>query len=256
MNNAYRPGGGTWWSSIPPVTKNLIIINIIVWLAEGLVPGFSHTLVDRLGLHMIGSALFFPFQIFTYMFMHDPGNIAHILFNMFTLWMFGRILEQVWGPKRFLIFYMVCGVGAGLVQEAVWALTWQHDYVSGIARINGLTYDHTKELVDAAVAMGDGKWLSAIADFKSQMCTIGASGAIYGILLGFAFTFPDMPLYFFFIPVPIKAKYMVLGYGVIEFLLGISGSVSTVAHFAHLGGMLFGIIMLLYWKKKGTLTRY
>lgn len=253
MNNGYRTGG--WWQSIPPVTKNLIIINVIVWLAEALVPGFSHTLVDRLGLHLIGSVLFYPFQLFTYMFLHDPGNIAHILFNMFTLWMFGRILEHVWGSKRFLIFYMVCGIGAGLVQEAVWALTWEHDYVSGIARLNGLTYDHMKQIVDAAVAAGDSKWLSAIADFKSMMCTIGASGAIYGILLGFAFTFPDMPLYFFFIPVPIKAKYMVIGYGVIEFLLGVSGSMSTVAHFAHLGGMLFGIFMLLYWKKKGILHR-
>lgn len=254
MNNGYRSGG--WWNSIPPVTKNLIIINVIVWLAEVLVPGFSHTLVDRLGLHYIGSSLFYPFQIFTYMFMHAPNNIAHLLFNMFTLWMFGRILEQVWGPRRFLLFYMVCGVGAGLVQEAVWALSWEHDYVSGIARINGLTYDHAKQIVDAAVAAGEGSWLSAIADFKSMMCTIGASGAIYGILLGFAFTFPDMPLYFFFIPVPIKAKYMVIGYGVIEFFLGVSGSMDTVAHFAHLGGMLFGIFMLLYWKKKGMLHRY
>lgn len=254
MYNSYRKDN--WWHSIPPVTRNLIIINVIVWLAEVLVPGFSRTLVDRLGLHIIGSALFYPFQLITYMFMHDPGNIAHILFNMFTLWMFGRILEQVWGAQRFLIFYMVCGIGAGLVQEGVWALTWQHDYVSGIAKINGLTYDHAKQIVDAAVAAGEANWINAIADFKSQMCTIGASGAIYGILLGFAFTFPDMPLYLFFIPVPIKAKYMVIGYGVIEFLLGVSGSVSSVAHFAHLGGMIFGVIMLLYWKKKGTLHRY
>lgn len=113
-----------------------------------------------------------------------------------------------------------------------------------------------QQIVDAAIAVGDGSWLSAIADFKSQMCTIGASGAVYGILLGFAFTFPDLPLYLFFIPVPIKAKYMVIGYGVIEFMLGISGSMSTVAHFAHLGGMLFGIFILLYWKKKGTLHKY
>lgn len=254
MANGYSSGG--WWRSIPPVTKNLIIINLIVWLAEILVPGFSQTLVDRLGLHLIGSTLFNPAQLFTYMFMHDPHSFAHILFNMFSLWMFGRILEQVWGAKRFLLFYLVCGVGAGLVQEGVWALTWKAEYIDGIARLNGLTPEHMEAVVDAAVARGDGEFLSAIAQFKSYMCTIGASGAIYGILLGFAFTFPDMPLYLFFIPVPIKAKYMVIGYGVIEFFLGVSGSMSTVAHFAHLGGMLFGLVMLLYWKKKGTLHRF
>lgn len=253
--NYGRTAGG-WWRSIPPVTKNLIIINLIVWLAEILVPGFADTLVGRLGLHIVGSAMFNPAQIFTYMFLHSPANIMHILFNMFTLWMFGRILEQVWGSRRFLFFYLVCGVGAGLVQQGVWELTWRSDYISGIAKLNGLTTEHMKEIVDSAVAAGDRNWIDAMQAFKSQMCTIGASGAIYGILLGFAFTFPDMPLYLFFIPVPIKAKYMVIGYGVLEFFLGVSGSMSSVAHFAHLGGMIFGIFILLYWKKKGTLHRY
>ncbi len=253
--NYGRTSGG-WWQSIPPVTKNLIIINLIVWLAEILVPDFSETLMNRLGLHMIGSFMFNPAQIFTYMFLHDSANVFHIFFNMFTLYMFGRILEQVWGGKRFLFFYIVCGLGAGLVQQGVWELTWESDYISGIAGLNGLTYDHMKAVVDSAVASGDQNWLNAMASYKSEMCTIGASGAIFGILLGFAFTFPEMPLYFFFIPVPIKAKYMVIGYGVIEFFLGVSGSMSSVAHFAHLGGMIFGIIILLYWKKKGTLHRY
>lgn len=252
--NYGRTSGG-WWQSIPPVTKNLIIINIIVWLA-GLVPGFSETLMNRLGLHMVGSFMFNPAQIFTYMFLHDTHNVFHIFFNMFTLYMFGRILEQVWGGKRFLFFYIVCGLGAGLVQQGVWELTWKSDYISGIAQLNGLTVDHMKAIVDAKIASGDQNWLNAMASYKSEMCTIGASGAIFGILLGFAFTFPEMPLYFFFIPVPIKAKYMVIGYGVIEFFLGVSGSMSSVAHFAHLGGMIFGIIILLYWKKKGTLHRY
>ncbi len=254
MYNGSSSGG--WWRAIPPVTKNLIIINLIVWLAEVLVPGFSKTLVDRLGLHLFGSTLFNPAQVLTYMFMHDPNSPAHIFFNMFSLWMFGRILEQVWGSRRFLTFYLVCGVGAALVQEGVWELTWKSEYVAGIAKLNGLTTEHMGEIVDAAVSSGESQWIEAIASFKSSMVTIGASGAIFGILLGFAFTFPDMPLYLFFIPVPIKAKYMVIGYGVIEFFLGVSGSMSTVAHFAHLGGMLFGILMLLYWKKKGTLHRY
>lgn len=253
MYNSYQRGN--WWQQIPPVTKNLIIINLIVWLAEILVPGFSHTLINRLGLHLIGGHDFNPAQIFTYMFLHDPHNFAHILFNMFTLWMFGRILEQAWGSQRFLFFYIVCGVGAALVQEAVWGLTWRHEYVSIIARANGLTYEHAAGIVDSALKVGDAGFTDAISAFKDSFCTIGASGAVYGILLGFAFTFPNLPLYFFFIPVPIKAKYMVIGYGVIEFLLGVTGTAGTIAHFAHLGGMLFGIILLLYWKKKGIIRR-
>ncbi|MDE6254568.1 MAG: rhomboid family intramembrane serine protease, partial [Muribaculaceae bacterium] len=137
--------------------------------------------------------------------------------------------------------------------EAVWALTWEHEYISGIAKLNGLTYEHMKQVVDMAVASGDVQFTNAIEEFKNTMLVVGASGAIFGLLLGFAFVFPNMPLYLFFIPVPIKAKYMVIGYGVIEFFLGVGGAQSTVAHFAHLGGMLFGLILLLYWKKKGTL---
>ncbi|MDE5808138.1 MAG: rhomboid family intramembrane serine protease [Muribaculaceae bacterium] len=239
---------------IPPVTKNLIIVNLIIWLAMVLFPHqIGYFISNRLGLHYIGASLFNPAQIITYMFVHSTDNFLHILFNMFTLWMFGRILEQVWGSQRFFIFYMICGMGAGLVQEGVWALIWQHEYISGIAHLNGLTYAHMKEVVDAAIAAGDTQFLEAVAQFKNMLVVVGASGAIFGLLLGFAFVFPNMPLYLFFIPVPIKAKYMVIGYGVIEFFLGIGGAQSTVAHFAHLGGMLFGLILLLYWKKKGTL---
>lgn len=243
---------GNTWRGIPPVTKNLILINILLWLVEIVFPRFGVTLVDKLGLHLVGADMFNPIQIITYMFLHDSHNFLHIFFNMFTLWMFGRILEQVWGSKRFFMFYMVCGIGAALVQEAVWALTWKHEYITEIARLNGLTYQHMSEVVTQALADGDTRFLSAVAEMKSSMVTIGASGAIFGLLLGFAMTFPNMPLYLFFIPVPIKAKYMVIGYAVIEFFLGVNGG-GTIAHFAHLGGMLFGLAILLYWKKKGTL---
>ena len=121
---------------------------------------------------------------------------------------------------RFIVFYLVCGIGAAIVQEVVWTFTWEHEYISGIAPLNGLTYDHMKAVVDNALAKGDPQFLSAVAQMKNHMVTIGASGAVFGLLLGFAFVFPDMPLYLFFIPVPIKAKYMVIGYGVIEFFLG------------------------------------
>lgn len=240
---------------IPPVTKNLIIVNLIIWLAMVLFPNqIGYFITNRLGLHYISASLFNPAQLITYMFVHDSHNFLHILFNMFTLWMFGRILEQVWGSQRFFVFYMICGIGAALVQEGVWALTWEHEYISDMARLNGLTYEHMKQAVDAAVASGDISLTQNIEAFKNMtMIVVGASGAIFGLLLGFAFVFPNMPLYLFFIPIPIKAKYMVIGYGVIEFFLGVGGAQSTVAHFAHLGGMLFGLILLLYWKKKGTL---
>ena len=238
---------------LPPVTKNLLIINIMLWLVEFIFPGFAErTLLPRLGLHYIGSDLFNPAQLFTYMFLHDPSGITHIFFNMFSLWMFGRILERVWGGKRYLLFYIVCGVGAALVQEGVWALTWRHDYIQGIAALNGLTYEHMQQIVDQAAASGDTGFIAGMADMKNHLMTIGASGAIFGLLLGFAFVFPDMPLYLFFIPVPIMAKYMVAGYAVLEFFFGVQGG-GTIAHFAHLGGMLFGLAMMLYWKKKGTL---
>lgn len=237
---------------MPPVTKNLIIINVLMWLVYAFVPNFGDTLISTLGLHFFEAEDFNPIQIFTYMFMHDKTNMLHLFFNMFSLWMFGRILEEVWGSKRYLIFYLVCGIGAAFMQEIVWELSWKHEYISALAEINKLSYEHMADIVNMAISKNDAEFMSAIADMKNSMITIGASGSVFGLLLGFAMTFPNMPLYLFFIPVPIKAKYMVTGYAILEFFLGISGS-GTIAHFAHLGGMLFGLIMLLYWKKKGTL---
>lgn len=245
--NSYS--SGNW----PPVTRNLILINVLIWLVEYLFRGFGNTMVNHLGLHYFASDMFNPVQPITYMFLHSQGSITHILFNMFSLWMFGRLMEQVWGSKRFLLYYMVCGIGAAIVQEIVWAFTWEHEYIADIAKVNGLTYDHMKQIVDHALATGNTEFLNAVAAMKSSMVTIGASGAVFGILLGFAFVFPDIPMYLFFIPVPIKAKYMVAGYAVLEFFFGVGGVQSSVAHFAHLGGMIFGLIILLYWKKKGML---
>ena len=249
----FNNSGTGWRAQMPPVPKNLIILTVLLWLVETLIPGFGRTLVDTLGLHFFEGSGFNPAQIITYMFLHSPDSIMHLLFNMFTLWMFGRLMEQVWGSRRFLLFYMVCGVGAAIVQEIVWAFTWEHDYIAGIAPLNGLTYSQMKQVVDLALSNGDAEFIKAVGMMKNSMMTIGASGAVFGLLLGFAFVFPNLPLYLFFIPVPIKAKYMVAGYAVIEFFFGVTGAQSTVAHFAHLGGMLFGLVMLLYWKKKGTL---
>ena len=244
----FRNGFRGFMAAMPPVTKNLIIINIIVWAVEAIFPRFGNTIINVLGLHFVGAPHFNPIQIITYLFVHAATNPWHLLFNMFSLWMFGSILERVWGSKRYFMFYFVCGIGAAIIQEIVWASTWMHDYVSGIARLNMLSYEHMKQIIESDPS----RFISAMASFKDSFVTIGASGAVYGLLLGYAFVFPNQPLYLFFIPVPIKAKYMMIGYGLIEFFLGFNAN-DTVAHFAHLGGMLFGIIILLYWKKKGTL---
>ena len=168
------------------------------------------------------------------MFMHDTHSFAHVFFNMFAVYMFGRVLENVWGPKRFLIFYMVTGIGAGLVQE----LTWYFDLRDVI--------NAPQELVN----IGGGQILNK-EEFYNLFVTVGASGAVFGILLAFGMLFPNVPLYLMFVPIPIKAKYFVIFYGLAELTMGVANfSGDSVAHFAHLGGMLFGYILIKYWKKK------
>lgn len=249
-------------TSLPAVTKNIIIINALIWLVEVIWPAFgANGIVRHLGLHYVGASQFNPVQIITYMFVHDQNTFFHVFFNMLTLFFFGPALERIWGAKRFLLYYMVCGVGAALIQEGVWALEWQHtlrqwsdSYTAALAQAHGISYEQAFNIVQEGFASKNETLMAMVESVKNGMVTVGASGAIFGILLGFAFIFPNMPLYLFFIPIPIKAKYMVAGYAVIEFFCGVSGAMSTVAHFAHLGGMLFGLGLLLYWKKKGNLT--
>ncbi|MDE5774565.1 MAG: rhomboid family intramembrane serine protease, partial [Muribaculaceae bacterium] len=119
---------GGFLSNIPPVTRNLIIINVLIWAVEAIIPSFGDTIIRVLGLHYVAATQFNPIQIITYMFVHDNHSVIHVLFNMFTLWMFGRILEHVWGSRRFFVFYMICGLGAAVVQEVVWTLSWEHTY--------------------------------------------------------------------------------------------------------------------------------
>ena len=236
------------WASIMPVTKHLLIINLVVWLAtivlrqRGIVE-----LNDWFGLHFWKGSDFNVFQLFTYMFMH--ADFSHIFFNMFSLWMFGSLLERALGSKRYLFYYISCGLGAALVQEVVWQFSWQsilQSFVAGGASmsiddiINGVNAGHADFTMDA---------------FYNSLVTIGASGAVFGLLLAFGVIFPNIPLYLFFIPIPIKAKWMVIGYGIIELFFGVTHTMSGVAHYAHLGGMLAGIIMILYWKHNGTLMR-
>lgn len=221
---------------IPAVTKNIIIINVLLWLATIVLAKTGVNLISLLGLHFPGAEDFYAFQIVTYMFMHDTNSLSHLFFNMFAVFMFGRILENVWGPKRFLFFYLVTGIGAGLVQEAVWFFDLKDVLFSGHSLINiGGDTPVTKEV------------------FLNYFVTIGASGAVFGILLAFGMLFPEVPLYLMFVPIPIKAKYFVVFYGLAELFLGVSNfGGDNVAHFAHLGGMLFGFFLIRYWKKKDS----
>jgi membrane associated rhomboid family serine protease len=251
--SGFRSSSG-FMSSVPVVTKNLIIINALLWVASYILPRVGIHLDSFLGLHYIGSDSFNLSQIITYMFMHDPVNPAHVFFNMFGVFMFGRILEQVWGPKRFLLFYMVTGIGAALVQE----LTWYIDLRPFLEAANNYsaTGDTTVLAKYLQIQSGVAYPVEAVMQAKqmilNNMVTIGASGSVFGILLGFGMLFPNAPLFLMFIPVPIKAKYMVIGYGVIELFTGVANfSGDNVAHFAHLGGMLFGYFLIRYWKKKG-----
>ena len=218
--------------NIPPITKNLIIINILFFFGALVGERQGINLDDYLGLHFFLASDFNLAQFFTYMFMH--ANFSHIFFNMFALYMFGRILEQVWGPKRFLFYYILCGVGAGIIQEGVQYIHYALE-LSAYDRVN----------------LGGGM-IIPMETYLNMMNTVGASGAIYGILLAFGMLFPNERLFIFPLPMPIKAKYFVIGYAVLELALGISNNASdNVAHFAHLGGMLFGFILIMYWKKKG-----
>lgn len=234
------------FSNIPPVTKNLIIINFLIWVAMMILPSsLGNRILDFGGLHYWGASDFNPAQFFTYMFMHDTRSFAHILFNMFTLFMFGITLERVLGSSRYLFYYISCGVGAAFIQEIVWHFTWQDIAVKWIANGYHTDFETARDAITQALALGRD------IPLLNTFVTIGASGAIYGVLLAFGMLFPNRPLYLMFIPVPIKAKWMVAGYGVIELLIGLSSANDGVAHFAHLGGMIFGFLMIYYWKKKG-----
>lgn len=221
-------------SSIPPITKNLIIITLLFWLASLVLPKVGIDLISLFGLHFPGATDFKAYQIISYIFMHDTRSFEHVFFNMFAVYMFGRVLENVWGPKRFLTFYLVTGIGAGLVQEVVWFFDLKDVIFMSQDMINF-----------------NGTQMFSKSQFINYFVTIGASGSVFGILLAFAMIFPNVPLYLMFIPVPIKAKYFVLFYGLAELFLGVASfGGDTVAHFAHLGGMLFGYILIRYWKNR------
>ena len=240
----YRPA----LNNIPPVVKNLIIINVLFFIATYILELKGIRLSSHLGLYFPLSENFGLHQIFTHMFMH--GSLTHIFFNMFALYMFGRVLESVWGPKRFLLYYLITGIGAAILHSFVNFL----EYQSLINKMSPETIEYVK--TEGPALWNQGKNFSDTFAGKLNMLlnipTVGASGAVFGLLLAFGMLFPNTQLMLLFPPIPIKAKYFVMGYGAIELYLGFSHPGSNIAHFAHLGGMLFGFILIKYWQKKSN----
>lgn len=217
--NSYR-----WRSfvdSIPPVTRNLILINFIVWIFTELT---GERMYSIFSLFPFESQLYGHYQLVTYMFMH--GGFWHLFFNMYTLLIFGTPLERTWGSKKYLLFYFVTGIGAALC----------HNFVAHL---------------QIASLLGDGNILPAQSIMRTP--TVGASGSIYGLLLAYGMLWPNTELQLIFPPIRLTAKWFVIFFGAIELLTGITGMGGGVAHFAHLGGMLFGLALILYWKKKGRM---
>jgi membrane associated rhomboid family serine protease len=234
----FRPGG---FLTMPPIIKNLIIINGLVWLAElafGKMGTFS--MENVFALHDLHSPLFKPYQLVTYMFLHDPGSIFHLLFNMYALWMFGSILENFWGSKRFLTFYIVCGLGAAVAHLAI----LYHQNAQLLSEFNSLDPVSQQQYADNVHA-------------QINEATLGASGAVFGCLAAFGYLFPNSTLIMLPIPFPIKAKWFVLIYAGIELIAGIHSTAGdNVAHWAHLGGGIVGLILVIFWNKSNRKNFY
>lgn len=237
---------GRGFSGIPPVVKNLILINIVMLAATYMSASvFQVDLTRVLGLHFPKSDLFRPYQIVTHMFMH--GGIAHLFFNMFALYMFGRVLETVWGPKRFFIYYMVTGLGAALVHELVIGI--QYAKVAAMISPEDMQMVITRGAELAKQGMTFTDPVLRQASSLVNVSTVGASGAVFGILLAFGMLFPNTQLFLLFPPMPIKAKWLVIGYGAIELYLAVTQPGSNIAHAAHLGGMIFGYFLIRFWRR-------
>jgi membrane associated rhomboid family serine protease len=233
-NNPYRPSG---FGYLPPVTKNIIIISAILFAAKLLLASVKHIdLDDYLGLHHHLAPNFKPYQFITYIFMH--GDFSHVLMNMLGVYIFGQVLEQTWGGKRYLIFFILTGLGAAIAQYIImnYQVTQYLEEANAYLNLPGLSIDQRAEGMQRKY------------DFLNANVIIGASGSLFGLLGAFGMLYPNRLLYLYFF-VPIKAKWLVIGYGLLELYLGIQNSGDNVAHFAHLGGLFVGIIIVLIWRK-------
>lgn len=234
--NEYRPGG---FQILPPVVKNLLIINVLVFATSYVLKQANIIDLDYyLALFQWNSPLFKVWQIITHMFMH--GNIMHLFFNMFALWMFGNVIENTLGSKRFLIFYLICGIGAALCYSTVFY--WENSVnIQWFTHLSSLEqHQQISEII--RTQYGDARLIPMVNPM------LGASGAIMGILFAFGYLFPNATVYY--IVIPMKAKYFVAIYAAAELFYGVRNSpTDNVAHFAHLGGMLFAFLLLFIWKK-------
>lgn len=223
-------------NNVPPVVKNLIIINVLFYLATVAIGEYQ--MLHYFAGTYPGSPNFYPWQVVSHMFMH--GGLGHLFFNMFALFMFGGQLERLWGGKRFLNYYIICGLGGFFLHELVFGLELFSEYNTFFPEFNRPAH------------MTEADWIRNL-DFVFGR-VVGASGAVFGILLAFGMLFPNTRLMLLFPPIPIKAKYFVIGYGILELTLALENSSGdNVAHFAHLGGMLFGYFVLKRWQKeRGT----
>lgn len=239
-------GFGRGFFGLPPVVKNIIMINILMLLASYAAQSvFGIDLNSLLGLYFPKSEQFMPVQIVTHMFMH--GGFWHLLFNMYALYIFGQVLENVWGPKRFFIYYMVCGLGAAFIHESV--ILFQYNKLMTI-----ISPDQVQLVLNEGTQyFNEGKVFTDETMKSLQILlntpTVGASGAVFGILLAFGVLFPNTQLMLLIPPIPIRAKYFVMIYGAIELYLALTQPGSNIAHAAHLGGMLFGYLLIRYWRK-------
>jgi len=220
-----------------PIVFNLLIINVLVYLAQVLIT--TTNITEWGALHYYKSSLFYPHQFITNIFMHDPNGLGHILFNMFTLWMFGMTLERSLGSKRFLIFYLVCGVGAGIFTQLTIPFSADQFSKSAEGLANGMP---SADLILA---------------YKEQYSIIGASGAIMGVMAAYAYLFPNTEMYIMFIPIPIKAKYVIPFFILIDLFMGVRQIAGdNVGHFAHLGGAIIGFLLIFFWNKTDRKTFY
>ncbi|MEI7595477.1 MAG: rhomboid family intramembrane serine protease [Bacteroidota bacterium] len=275
MSNQYRPQS---FSILPPVVKNLLIINGLFFLAMISLDKVYHIdLSNFLGLHYFSSEMFKPYQFITYMFMH--ADLNHIFFNMFALWMFGAAIENQWGGKRFLFYYFFTGIGAAILHygimyfelkptldaidlliskpstEAIQAFLSSNNFRVTSIEIQDLTNVFINKYNSTLGMNQQNEALQLSVNFLSEYKTmflngpnvVGASGAVFGLLLAFGMLFPNSVIYIYFL-IPLKAKYFVIVYGLAELYFGVTRTNSGVAHYAHLGGMLFGFILIMYWK--------
>jgi membrane associated rhomboid family serine protease len=223
---------------VPEVIKNLIIINVLMFLASLI---FAPTMTEYLAMYPFSSELFRPYQIITHMFMHDTQNVFHIFFNMYALFMFGRDSELAMGAKKFLLFYFITGLGAVVLHQLAGYLELQY-------AISRLSTDELALFEKGLTIKGDLNLNYVYTVMNTP--AVGASGAVYGVLVAFGMLYPNRVLMLLFPPIPIKAKYFVLIMGVIELYLGFQNN-GNVAHFAHLGGALFGFLLINYWRSRG-----